>query len=688
MACELSRGFTCPRRRLGVSGIGYAVLLVFALSAPLVAQPEADGAPSESDVNSVGPGLPATEKPAISGPEAVLTVEQLQAKKKQIAESQQLAEDVKAKITELYDKAIAQLNSAAEFEAKRQQYNQQRRNAPSALEKAEEQLAAQGAPTPEVAPDTTMTQAEQALAAAKITLEEAKKNGNDWEREPQTRADRRTRIPEESNAATQKLEALKEKLANPPAEGQSTELAEANHTLLLAQQRVFENQIAANTEELLFYDASSDLLAVQRDLAARQLASASKRAEFWQQKVGDMRLSEAEAAKKEAIRAVEQTKYAHAAIQAIAEENAKLAGTQASLAARVQTVTQYSEQIDTKLRDIQKNLAEMRAKVGAAGQVTDAMGMILLGQREKLPNVGPNKRQMRDRPAEIAFAQFQGMERDRQWSELRDFSDEVDSILAQLDPKVGEAQREAIKKEAAGYYDTQRKLLRAIADLYGNYSTNLANLDAKERQYVETVRAYEDFIDANILWVKSSPALRPSDLRTSAFALAWLLSPANWHNSLAALWADFLHNIALYLAELLVVISLIGLRPRAYAQIEILSEQVHQVQTDSFLHTLKALGLTVFLAATWPAVLFVVQWRLRVAAPDHDFSQALASGLLELVPIVFVLSFLRHFVMPHGLAPDHLRMRHEPLSFLRYFLVWAFVLTIPIMLIVQVMQGQ
>ena len=678
-------------REFSVSVVLFTAFLVIASPILLLGQSGQDavpGARQSQDVNSPGASPTATQTPA-AAPDAgaALTVEQVQTQKKQIAESQELSEDVKAKIVEIYDRALAQLKLAADFEALRQKYGQQRKNAPDNLEKAKGSLAAQGAAAaPEIAPGTTLTEAEQALATARLALEEGRKNVSKWEAEPKTRADRRTRIPEESNAAGQKLEETKAKLALPPAEGQSTELAQANRTFLLTQQRALENQIAANTEELFSYDAGSELLAAQRDLAARRLTSAEKAAEFWQQKVGDLRKKQAEAAMNEAIRARQET--THPAIQAIAEKNAELAETQTSLVAKVQDVTKYAEEIDAKLDATKKSFTETRAKVDTAGQVTDVMGMFLLGQREKLPNIGPNQQQIRSRPSEISLAQFHGMGHDREWSDLSDLTDELDAILAQLDPNVAEAQREAITKEATNYYESRRKLLSATADSYGDYSTRLANLDAKERQYVETVQSYADFIDASILWVKSSPALRLSDLRRSISAVGWLLSPANWYRSAAALWADFQNNLALYLAALLVIISLVALHPRAHAGVEALSEQVRQVQTDSFLHTLKALGLTIFLAATWPAILLVIQNRLSAAAGDHDFSQALAAGMLELVPVVFTLCFLRHFAMPHGLAQDHLRMRQEPLSFFRRLLWWYFLLTIPITLIVQLMQTQ
>lgn len=684
--------FKPNKKRIGVSTATFAVILILVESVCFCAQPQqnpATAAGQPQDANSVSAITTVPQGAPITDAAVQFTGELLQAKKKQISKLQELSDEVKAKIAEVYDNAITQLKTAADFEARKLQYNQARKDAPNTLAMANELLAGQtGIAPPEAAPETTLAQAEQALTAAGLVLEEAKKSVATWENEPERRAERRTKIPEESNTAKQNLEEVKTKLATPEAEGQRTELTQANRILLLTQQRTLENQIAANTGELLFYGAVSDLLAARRDLAARQLVAAEKVIEFWQQKVSGLQKKEAVAARKEALRAKEETKFDHPAIQAIAEENAKLAGIQAELVTKIQTVTKYSEEIDTKLAALKKNYAEVRAKVETAGSVTDAMGMVLLGQRDKLPNISENFRKMRDRPSEILLAQFHEMEHDEQWLELSDLTDEMDAILAQFDSAVGDAEREAIQKQATSYFESQRKTLRTIADLYGDYSAKLANLDTREREHVDTVQEYADFIDANILWVKSSLPLRISDLREGVSALGWLLSGGNWRQVAAVLWADFKSSVSVYLALLLVVVSLIVLHPKAHGAIGILSEKVRQVQTDSFLHTFKVLVLTLFLAGAWPVVLFLLWWRLRAAAPDNDFSQSLATGLLTLVPVVFMLSFLRHFAMPHGLAHDHLRMRQGPLSFFRRLLGWYFVLAIPIVLIIQIMHAQ
>jgi len=692
MAFKQLTKFMPDVKRIGFLAATIAVLLIFIDSISFCAQPQQNSTTSADqakDANSVSTVVPVPQDAPIVDTAAKITSDGLLDKKKQITESQELGDEVKAKIIEAYDKAIAQLKLTADFEANKQTYSQRRKDIPDTLAKIKESLGALGTVAPpEAAPEITLAQSDQALTAAKAAFEEAKKNVSTWENEPKRRAERRTKIPEETNAAKQNLEQAKAKLATPDVEGQKTELTQANRTLLLTQQRTLESQIAANTEELLFYDAAGDLLSARRDLAARQLSAAEKVVEFWQQRVNVLRQKEAEAAKKEAIRAKEETKYDDPEIQAIAEKNAEMAGIQAKLVAESQELTQYSTLIDANLVAIKTSFDEIRAKVETAGKVTDAMGMILLNQREKLPNINQNMRKLRARPAEISLAQFHEMDCDKQWSELIDLTDEMQAILDKLDQSVSRVQREAIQKQAASYYEIQRNLLRAIADLYGDYSAKLANLDAREREYVNTVREYAAFIDENILWVKSSLPLRLSDLRESAYAFGWLFSIDNWRQVATVLWADFKSNVSVYLASMLIVVSLIVLHPRAHKAIEALSENVRHVQTDSFLHTFKVLALTVFLAGMWPVVLFLLWWRLQAAGPDHDFSQAIASGLLVLIPVVFTLSFMRHFAMPHGLAHDHLRMRQEPQSFLRRLLGWYLILIIPITLIVQFMQVQ
>ena len=73
-------------------------------------------------------------------------------------------------------------------------------------------------------------------------------------------------------------------------------------------------------------------------------------------------------------------------------------------------------------------------------------------------------------------------------------------------------------------------------------------------------------------------------------------------------WSDLKEDTLAYLAIVLIIVSLFVLRPTVHKRIESISGRVRQVKTDSFLHTLKTIGLTFFLASNWPIILFLFQW--------------------------------------------------------------------------------
>jgi potassium efflux system protein len=619
---------------------------------------------------------------------AKLTTDDLLTSKKQAVESKDLGEDVKAKISEVYDEAIAQLKLADELAAKLKQFKQNRTNAPALLKDVQlalEQVAVSA--TLDASEDMTLSQAEQGLAKVTLELEGAKKKIADLEGEPKRRADRHTKIPEESRMAKQQLEDIQKKFsAGGEDEGQAP-LARANRVLLQLQKRAAENRIGVNAEELLFYDATKELLAGQRDLAMRQSAVAEKLITLWQDKVGILRQQAAEAAKNQAIREKDETRYSHKAVQALAQENLKLAELQSQLLTKVQRIKDDSTAVGTRVATIREDFLEISRQVETAGKVTDTMGMILLGQREKLPITGDMRRRIRNRPDDIATAQLAAMEHDKKWSDLSDLSDEIGALDEQFASSIDQTEREAIRKEATGYYETRRKTLRAISDLHWDYATQLAALDASEQSLVELVDSLNSFIDTNVLWVRSSQMLGVSDARQTARALAWIVSPTNWRRVGGAVWADCKGQPSYYFLVVLLVPVMIVFRVMLRSRIMSMRKLVRQVQTDRFLYTVLTLAFSGFLALTLPIFLLFSYHRLWSVSPG-DFGRGIAAGLLKLAFVLFIFDFLKYLIMPGGLAEEHLRVRGESLAFVRKHLRWLFVLSVPVVFVFEVMQTQ
>ena len=678
-------------RRNQIILVIFAVLCFYVAPIALYSQSQQNstaGAFGAQDVNSVIPAISAAPDTADVDVAAGLTEKQLLDQKKKNSESTELSDELKAKISEIYDQAIAQLKQALDLEAKKQDYSQRRKNAPVDLEKLNEQLAQQTAfIAPEVAADIPLTEAEQQLTEATLTLEQAKKNSTTWENEPKRRADRRTKIPEESSIARQKIDEIKGKLSAVTAEGQNPELVQANRSLLMAQQRAFEAQIAMSTEELLFFDARRDVLTANRDLAARQLAYAGKLVEFWQQKVNELRQKQAQAAQKEAMRAKEET--ADPAVQEIAEYNVKLAKLQADLVEKIEKTSQYSKQIDNQLVAIEKDFQDVRQRVDKAGKITNVLGVYLRTKRnEQLPEIGENKKQIKARLSEITKAQLDYIKYDKEWSDLSNIEQQAQDEVDQITPPLVGEKHAAVLAEVANYLKSRRNTLNVINDLYSGYLTDLAYLDAKENTFIQKVKEYEKFIDENILWIKSNSALNTRNIPEVVSSVKWLTNPGSWRQTVEVLWKDLQNTPLAYLAIVIVFAASFVLHHRTHVLIVSISKKVLDVNTDSFMHTAKVLVLTIFLAATWPIIILFLWWRLSAGVSDYDFVQALAGGLRDLAIGIFIFELLRHMTMPSGLMQDHFRVRAEPLAFTRKHLRWFFGLVVPLTFVLQVLQQQ
>ena len=676
-----------------------STVLILLLSVSLWAQqasatatePNAPKAETPPAAKAQEPNAPATTVALTDAANATegVTIETLQAQKKQVAESPDLTEELKARLAEIYDKAIAQLKLAEDLVAKRKQYSQSTKNAPGELDKVKAVLDQPAvAPVPAVTPEVTLAQAEQTLTKATLAVQEARKKATDLENEPKQRADRRTRIPEETNSAKQQLEEIKTKLAAAGVEEQKTELARANRLLLQLQQKALQSRTEANAEELLSYDATKDLLAAQRDLAARQSAAAEKAAALWQETVGKLRQKAADDAKEEAIQAKEDARNDDPLLQEAAEQNAELAQLQAETVRKIEKASQDVDSTGAKLSTLEKDFADVKQRIEKAGGITNVLGVVLLGKRAELPSTSESRRRMRSRPAEIAGAQLEWIKYDRQWSELSDVEEKANALLDEAQPPVPADRRDALRNSLIEQLKARRKTLRALSDLYLDYSTKLANLDTTERSYVKLVEEYTNFIDANVLWVKSSHAVRISDAGHMVSALQWFLSPANWGSTARAVWAHSRGNPLPYILTVLVALGMAVFHSRLHKQIGVISGKLRQVATDNFLLTVQTTALTVLLASAWPVLLLLIFWCLSTAAPDHDFTQAVAASLPKLAYVVFALSFMGHLAMPHGLAQDHFRMREEALSFLRRHLRWLFAVAVPTTFILEVLRAQ
>ncbi|MBN1765851.1 MAG: mechanosensitive ion channel [Sedimentisphaerales bacterium] len=643
---------------------------------------------------------PGAEAGAIATPEvaktngqptepAPITLDDLDAAKKRITETKDLDEESKKTIIDIYDKAIAELKLAQDRKSDRDKFQQARQSAPAELENLKKLMAQPVAEIiPEIGPDAGMAQFEQSQKEAQIALDELRKKQAEIENEPRRRAERKAKIPEENNNAKVQLEQIVKKLEVPVGEGEVSELGKAQRLLLQIQKQRYDNRLEANNEEILWYDATGELLTLQRDYTTRLISGKEKLVEFWRTKVAETRRLEADKITAEARKAQEEARRAHPVVKELAEKNAELAQEQNELTGKIEKVVKTTQSVVEKINVWEKDYNDFNTRMETAGTVTNVMGVLLLAKRNDLPDITESLRNIEPQTKEITLAQFQGMDYDRQWSELKNIEERASNTLDMLDSSVDESQREQIKKDVIDLLQSRRSMIRKLSDDYFTYFTELSNLDVKEKHFIDIIENYNQFIDENILWVKSSLPLSLAHGRQSLQALGWLVSPGNWMETIIQLVRDIKTNIGLYVILILIIFLFIYTDGRCRKMKDVISERVSHTYTDSFVLTLESIGINLYMSLRLPLILWFIAWRSMMFRGTQNFTSAIAAGLDKVAFLLLIYMFVNSICMPGRLMEKHFLVDKEVTRFIRRHITWFIVVFTPVAFVSEVFLTQ
>ncbi len=641
--------------------------------------------PSDQAAQDTASDTEDTEKPAES-----LTLEQLESTRKAVAESDDLAEDVKKGILNVYDKAIADYKLAQELNAAAESFIKRKEKIPDDLRKFKDLLEQDNLAPLEAGPNATIPTLEQKLNEASTALEQARRNMTELENEPQRRLDRIAKIPEESSNAQQQLTQVNEKLQATVSEANDTPQSIANRLLWRAQKIRYENRLKHNKMEQAFYDSAGELLNLQRAYTVRQVNLLEKRVKELQELITAVRKKEAaEAVKKaQAARAETATTQAHPLRQQLAKENEDLAREQSELVDKIAALTKEATSIEKTLNMLNTDYNEIQDLVEDAGGITDVLGVHLLSQRNKLPNLSRHQQSLRQRADDITMAQFKGKEYNRRWRDLIDLNEKSNSILDGYQPPLPDAQRDELQSEVMQLLVNRRDLLNTLVTYWADYSRELARLDTQERELVERTREFKQFINTHILWIKSSDPIWKMPLRTTLEGSRWLLLPENWQQMARSLQKDSVESPGYYVGIFIIFIVLSYYNKRMYKGVVHCSERVRHVYTDSFLHTLNTLILSILLSLRWGLLFLLLGLRISRLSDPTSFTPAMGAGLQCLGGVLLALGLVDRFFLEKGLIKKHFNIESPKASFFSRWLHWYLLLTLPFWLLSSIMQAQ
>ncbi len=617
----------------------------------------------------VGPTTPAEPTP-----------EAIQQRIEQVKANADLQEQAKQTLLETYQKALEKAQAAQEWSEKAEDLKQGREGAPQLVAELQAKLETEPEPV-EITPlDEPVTRLQQELVKAQAELAEKKNLAAELEAEQSRRSERRKEAPTQAETARKALDEVEEGLSALPAEGLNPDQA-ARATLLRARKKALQAEMAALDEELLSYDARGELLNLRRQVTARELERAEKRVERWQKIVTEKRRQESEQAAREAAR---EAARAHPALKDLAERNKELAGLRAkTLTLRMEQTSTELEAVKLRLTNLKDDLKKVRDKVEKAG-MSKELGLRLRKVKAELPDIRAHRNKLNALQPKIAEAQLNALDYREEAAEAYNVEARLQEIMDALGPEMTLPEREEIRGTARNLLETRRDLLTALHQDYDSYFVMLLDLAEAERQLIQTSSEYRSFISRNILWYRSSSHLGPRALRQTAHAAGWLTNLENWRKLGGAILSDARARPTIYALGLLVFAALLYLRPHFRKALHQKGELAQNIETDSIMHTLAALVLTLLLTASWPWLLCSLGWLLSAAPRGGEFTQAVGTALVMTGLAMYSLEAIRVACVDGGLGAVHFRTRASAGEALRKNLNWLLPVILPVVFLVVV----
>jgi potassium efflux system protein len=613
----------------------------------------------------------------VDGP-ARLTIEEARARLSRVESDADAPENARIEAANLYRQAVDQLTQAETWRQKADEFRRGRENVPGLLEEVKarvQRLTDQASSQPTGSADTaTLEELSRELAAAEATLKDHQDLVRRVEDEARQRTERRQTIPDLMAAAGKRLEAASSTLTEVPGVGAAPVGQLARRTLVTAQRSATQEETRAYQEELQFYDARTEVLAMRRDEARTLAAQSEARVAALRPVVGLKR--EADAAQQRE-QAEAELRRAPEVIRALAKENNQFAKDWDELGPKIKAAEerkQTIEALDTSLKakfDKLKTYSELPDMAGLVGS-------LMRQQRAELNRLRGHKhdleRTREDYARVLLIVDEITLENDR----LVDLKRAVDEHLQDLLTTETELSRAELSERLEALLTARRDIIRKLDRDYDAYLTDLIELASAMTKLRTRVDQISAFIEAHVLWIRSAaPVYRmtlPVDesdgqrvVRVTAIA---------WWAEIREIWWSY------GIAALLFAILLLR-QPWFRSDLKTTSDLVGKPLTDQYRLTVQAVFHTAAIALPMPLLLWGAGWRVhRLDIPSEAVLFEPARAFVTTGTILFVLLFVRHSCRRFGLAACHFRWEAKGIVALRRHLLWLAPAVTPLVFIV------
>ena len=535
-----------------------------------------------------------------------------------------LTEDQKKQVSGFLDTASLALSNAAKNKENEVLFRTELENAPRTLNDLDSQITQlQSQPiqifagSDEPMREEALVKLEQDLIAKDSRVSALRSELEGYQEGLQNLAARQIAAPNELIETRTKLGEITSQITE-LGNGELAPVGAARRMNLIARKYMHATYVASLEREISSFSKRGEILNARKNLAELKLESLNAEVKYLQEKTGRRRLNEAALVKSDALTTLSIYAEAHPLVQKMARENVALADALVNLASEGTSISKQGANIRSRLDDVESDLRVARGFIGL-GNLDRQAGSTLrrLANQLQAPQVIENQINVAQKTL-IDLTQKRLIAQDR----LRDLPlgrPDIENALslAQIDDPDIPAFSTNDETSYKTLYSQHRDMLLRVSNASSTRINEIVELQNQQKGLLSTTVELKDLLDEKLLWVPSVPAVNfawPQKVLKGAFSLFSL-------ENINLIVQEFTKQSAVFWPILLIFIILLGsiiaIRPRLWADIYRREKMVGDVSHDSFWHTPIVILACVIIAIPVPLMFFTLAlWFGVSTSPD------------------------------------------------------------------------
>ena len=619
---------------------------------------------------------------SLLGDDDTVTTAEIQAALDELPRLPNLDDDIRSRVTELYQTALKSLEGAAQVINRRTEFERLTQTIDQQLQDTAAQLVQLANERAIVDENLTVEQLQQLVGQYQVDLERRRRELATAEAEPERQRVRLAEMMTRSGERQRQIDEIRQQLSLSAAPGEPQIVAKARAIQLTAQRQLLELEQQRAEAEKTWYLTATSLLPEQIKLASQHARLANDRWQLAQKTLQRRQESEAQRIKRETQ---EEIDAAPPAFAGLAKENGSLAEDYRAQLERNSLFHSRWRQVQERFSDINSQFEVTVERVKSVG-LTDALGVHLKEIRQSLVGQRAANRpesSLKDDMSRLRVDSFRRQDNLTSWKSVAEAT-ESEIREARLAPSEAEAAQPFVEKLVA----RRQQLNQEMVALNRQLLDNMINLDTTQRELQSLIDRFIAYIDENIIWIPSCAPLGLSDLSLLGEAAAWLFHPASWQAVVSQVLEGIIQRPLTLLGFILSLALLFGLHGRFRRLVLDSSEEARRGRCTSMLPTFNALLATLLMSARWPMMFAFLGWLLRTAWPANEFTHAWGQGMLSVALMIAPFEMLRLTCRQNGLAAAHFDWSDSIRVFLQRHVRWIYAIAVPAVAIMVAMEYQ